>query len=112
MLYNYCALFVALFFFALFIALLVALSTSYLKFCCISPWDFVSKDNTACYILKYISSKWNKELLSHVRVYRKRETAAQTDGRIAADGALDTDQKLHLQNDLNLQYSTKNLKEI
>ena len=107
--YNYCSLFVSL-----FVALFVALSayTFYLKFCCISPWDFVSKDNTACYILKYISSKWNKELLSHVRVYRKRETAAQTDGRIAADGALDTDQKLHLQNDLNLQYSTKNLKEI
>ena len=107
--YNYCSLFVSL-----FVALFVALSayTFYLKFCCISPWGFVSKYNTACYILKYISSKWNKELLSHVRVYRKRETAAQTDGRISADGALDTDQKLHLQNDLNLQYSTKNLKEI
>ena len=32
----------------------------------------------------------NKELLTHFRVYRKRATTAQTDGRIATVGPLYT----------------------
>ena len=36
----------------------------YLKVCCISPWSFVSKYSTACYILKCISSMWKRATMS------------------------------------------------
>ena len=75
---HFCCTFVALFvafFVVLFVALFVALSvcTFFLKFFCISPWSFVSKYSTKCYILKCISSMWSKEPLSDLRVYRVQQ---------------------------------------
>ena len=62
----------------------------FFKFCCISPWSFVSKYSNTYYILIYLSFILNKELLSHLKMYRKSTATAQTDGRIAMDGPLDT----------------------
>ena len=40
--------------------------------------------------VEQIGSKWNKELLSNFRVYRKSAASAKTDGGITADGSLYT----------------------
>ena len=40
---------------------------------------FCVKYSTACFMLKHISSRWNKELLSHLRVCGKSATTAQMD---------------------------------
>ena len=61
-------------------------------------WNFVEflheglfPSITACYVLKYISSILNRELLSHLGVNRKSTTSAQMDWWIATNGLLSTD---------------------